>query len=457
MKKLIPVLLAGGIGSRLWPLSREHYPKQFLTLLGNDSLLQATIRRVLQHTDIDQFIVVCNEAHRFEVLQQIEQLNPSCDFTILLEPEGRNTAAAAALVSFYVNPEDQILLIPADHLLNPVYAFLSAVQIGQSLVEQDKLVTFGIAPAYPETGYGYIQAGQKIQEDIFSINQFIEKPSLEKAEQFVNEGCYFWNSGIFLFSAKLYLTELQKYAPDIFSATQQCMQHTQRDGKFLRGDQTAFLKSPNISIDYAVMEHVKNAAVVRLGISWNDIGSWQALYEYETKDARGNVIKGDVIDVDNQRCYVRSSSRLVAAVGLTDTLIVETPDSILVVNQDKTQAVKQVVAQLQAQKRPEATRHIVQYHPWGTTTLLNAENNFRVYRVDVMPGKSLSLHSHEHRNEHWIVLSGEATVLLNQGKKQYQKDQSFYITASTLHSIQNNSKEMLSLVEVQSGEVLETI
>ena len=450
--KLIPVLLAGGIGSRLWPLSREHYPKQLLTLLGDDSLLQATIRRVLQCADLDSFIVICNEEHRFEVLTQIAQLKPDCDFKILLEPVGRNTAAAAALAAFYAPENSHLLFLPADHILKPDTEFVRQIAVANQAASENKLITFGIQPTYAEIGYGYIKSGTEISSDIYHIDKFVEKPKQDVAESFISEGDYFWNSGMFLFPKALFLQELKTHSLAIYTSVQKACQEFFPDGHFVRVEPEQFAQTPSDSLDYAVMEHTKQAVMLKLDIQWSDIGSWQSLYEYEEKDQNGNVMFGDVVSIDNKNCLLRSDSRLLAAVGLEDIIAVSTGDCILISSKKESQRVKDVVKTLQLNKREEGMRHLHQYHPWGSTELLNVAENFRIKRVDIEPKQCMSLHEHQQTTESWLVIIGMVEVQIGNEKSTYYKGEAFFIAQASQHRLCNPTSELLSLVKVQSGD-----
>lgn len=447
---LIPVLLAGGVGSRLWPLSREHYPKQLLTLLGDDSLLQATLRRILA-CDIDSFIVICNEEHRFDVLTQIAQLKPHCKFTILLEPVGRNTAPAAALAACYAPANSQLLFLPADHILKPEVDFVNAVNQAKVLAQENYLVSFGVKPTYAETGYGYIQVGNRIAKNALMIERFVEKPTLDNATQFIKEGHFYWNSGMYCFARDVLIDELTHYAPDILASVQLATNEFKQDGYFVRINAEQFAKTSDKSIDYAVMEHTHRGVMLPLTLQWSDIGSWQSLYEYETKDHQGNVVLGDVINIDNHNCYLRGEGHLLAAVGLENIIAVSTGDGVLIAKQDQSQKVKEVVQALQASNRPEAQRHLTEYHSWGKTTLLNEGDHFQIKQVDIEPGQTIELHYHSHTTESWLVVSGEVQVTLDNNIQHYYANQAFLIQTAVVHRLHNPTQQVVSLVEVRSG------
>lgn len=453
---LVPVLLSGGVGSRLWPVSRELYPKQFLPLTGTDSLLVQTLRRSDTVAGAGAPIVVCNGEHRFLVAEQLRQceINPAA---ILLEPVGRNTApavAAAALQALKSDSDAVLLVLPADHVILRPEEFLAAVAKGLPAAQDGQLVTFGIVPSAPETGFGYIRCGADVADCVKQVKQFVEKPDLATAEGYLESGDYLWNSGMFLLRADSYLNELEAFAPSILTAVREALHKGQNDLDFLRLDPDAFSRCPSDSIDYAVMERTGKAVVVPLSCGWSDVGSWSSLWEVEAKDAIGNAVTGDVLlhDVDNS--YVRAESRLVAAVGVEDLIIVETSDAVLVANKHRVQDVKHIVSTLKAQQRNEATVHKQVYRPWGSYESLVSAGRFQVKRIVVNPGQQLSLQMHHHRAEHWIVVSGTATVTC--GEKEYLlgEDQSTYIPLGNRHRLTNPGVIPLEIIEVQTGSYL---
>jgi len=456
---LFPVILSGGVGSRLWPLSREHYPKQLLNLHGDFTLLQNTALRVGNLPDLGLPIVVCNEAHRFLVLEQLSAIGMKPQ-SIMLEPCGKNTAPATAVAAFNAleqDPQALLLVLPADHLVGKVQAFQQAVLYGLPAAKEGKLVTFGIVPQHPETGYGYICQGSPLaMEQVFQVARFVEKPDHETAQAYVASGEYLWNSGMFLFSAERYLAELAQVAPQIHAACRIAYEQgaLDLDNDFLRLEEQAFSACQANSIDYAVMEKTANAAVVPLDAAWNDIGAWPALWEVADKDQAHNVTLGDVINLDSQHCYLRSQHRLLAAVGLQDLIVVETADAVLVVAKEKAQQVKQVVDQLKAQQRQEADLHRKVFRPWGTYENLDVEARFKVKRIRVNPGASLSLQLHYHRSEHWIVVTGTARITRNQETFVLTENQSTYIPVGVTHRLENPGKLPLEIIEVQSGAYL---
>lgn len=452
-----PVLLSGGSGTRLWPLSREAYPKQFLPLVGDDTMLQATWRRVAALSRRAP-LVVANEDHRFLVAEQLRVIGAPTP-RIVLEPVGRNTApaiAAAALIARLDGGDPLLLVLPSDHVVRNDAAFRAAVIAAAPAADAGALVTFGIVPQAPETGFGYIQAD--MGEGVRKVLRFVEKPDAATAQRYLDDGGYYWNSGMFLFRASRYLEELGKYRPDILVAARAACAHLDRDGQlhdieFLRLDREAFAASPSESIDYAVMENTDAAMVLPVDIGWNDVGSWSALWEVSEQDADGNAHHGDVIAVDTRNSYAYAR-RLVALVGVDDLIVVETDDAILVAAKDKVQQVKDVVARLKAEQRSQAALHREVNRPWGSYDSVDAGNGFQVKRIKVKPGAALSLQSHERRAEHWIVVRGTARVTRNNDVFELFANQSTYIPIGAKHRLENPGDDMLELIEVQSGDYL---
>jgi mannose-1-phosphate guanylyltransferase/mannose-6-phosphate isomerase len=448
-----PVILAGGTGSRLWPLSRELYPKQVISLAGELSLLQTTLQRVSELPDILPPIIVVGEEHRFLTKTQIEELDLFPEYHILLEPFGRNTAPAICGAAFYTRKnsgQDPVLLVlPADHLITKKEAFLDAVDRAVQLAEQGNMATFGIVPDHPETGYGYIARGHGNK-----VDSFVEKPDQATAERYLAEGSYLWNSGMFALSVESLLEELTRYAPEIVQAMDAAVDQGSVDGVFFRFQQQAMAESPSNSIDYALMEKTDRAAVVQADIGWSDIGSWLALWEVSEKDERGNVVNGDVLleDVDNS--LIRSEDTLVAAVGLQDTMVVETADAVLVAPMNRSQDVKKIVNRLKKEKRDEFHIHKTVYRPWGSYTTLEMQGRFQIKRITVNPGAKLSLQMHHHRHEHWVVVSGTARVVNGEESILLHEDASTYIPAGTKHRLENPGVIPLELIEVQIGSYL---
>ncbi|MCL1551764.1 mannose-1-phosphate guanylyltransferase/mannose-6-phosphate isomerase [Xanthomonas nasturtii] len=452
MSDVLPIILSGGSGTRLWPLSRESYPKQFLPLVGDKSMLQATWLRaapVAAHAPI----VVANEEHRFIAAEQLQQLGvkPSA---ILLEPKGRNTApaiAVAALEATRDGADPLLLVLPSDHVIGDEAAFQAAVTVAAEAAAQGKLVTFGIKPTAPETGYGYIKAGAGTGAS--AVERFVEKPDLATAQGYLASGEYYWNSGMFLFRASRYLEELRKFHPAIADACQKAWESGKRDADFTRLDKDAFAASPSDSIDYAVMEKTADAVVVPLDAGWNDVGSWSSLLDVSKQDAQGNAHHGDVIQLDCQNTYAYGS-RLIAMVGLEDVVVVETPDAVLVGHRDRIQEVKDVVSQIKTAGRSEATWHRKVYRPWGAYDSIDMGQRHQVKRITVKPGGVLSLQMHHHRAEHWIVVSGTAEVTRGDEVLLLTENQSTYIPLGVTHRLRNPGKLPLELIEVQSGSYL---
>jgi len=452
---ILPVIMAGGSGTRLWPLSRGNYPKQFLALDGtNQTMLQQTISRLsgIEHAPA---MLICNEEHRFIAAEQVRQLNVEHS-GIFLEPVGRNTAPAIALAAFKAIESQQdplLLVLAADHIIENTVAFQKSVNRAAALAQQGKLVTFGIVGNKPETGYGYIKRGEQYQTG-FIVDKFVEKPSFEVAEQYIKSGNYYWNSGMFIFKASRYLEELKTYRPDIHSACSSAMKVQSDDMDFIRVVKAAFEACPDESIDYAVMEHTKDAVVVPMDAGWNDVGGFAALWEVSHQDANGNAFKGDVKAVATKNTLVFGEDKLVATVGVENLVIVNTKDALLVAHKDESQKVKAIVQQLKNEQRPEVKFHREVYRPWGKYDSVDSGDRFQVKRITVKPGAKLSVQMHHHRAEHWIVVSGTAKVQLD-GKEQYlTENESVYIPITSVHSLENPGKVNLELIEVQSGSYL---
>ena len=452
MTQLQPVLLSGGSGTRLWPLSREAYPKQFLPLAGDDTMVQATWRRVEALADLAP-IVVANEEHRFLVAEQLRQVGAPVP-AILLEPVGRNTApaiAAAALQAMAGGADPLLLVLPSDHVVRDVAGFQRAVREASSAAEAGALVTFGIVPDAPETGFGYIQA--EAGDGLRQVLRFVEKPDAATARSYLDAGGYYWNSGMFLFRASRYLEELARFRPDIVDAVRAAHAAARHDGDFVRLDKDAFSACPSDSIDYAVMEKTADAMVLPVDIGWNDVGSWSALWDVAERDADGNAHHGDVIAVDSRNSYAYAQ-RLVALVGLDDIVVVETDDAVLVARKDKVQEVKQVVARLKQEQRSQAVLHREVHRPWGSYDSVDNGGRHQVKRIKVKPGAALSLQMHHHRAEHWIVVSGTAKVTRGDETLLLSENESTYIPLGVKHRLENPGKVPLELIEVQSGSYL---
>jgi mannose-1-phosphate guanylyltransferase / mannose-6-phosphate isomerase len=452
---ITPVLLSGGVGSRLWPVSREGRPKQFLPLGGVHTMLQETLHR-LQGIEMTVPIVVCNEQHRFLVAEQIRDrgVGPA---TIILEPEGRNTAPAIALAAIEarsVSPDAMLLVLPADHAIVDPEPFRLAVEAALPSARSGRLMTFGVVPKRAEAEYGYIRCGVELEENLFKLEQFVEKPDVEAAERYLREGGYLWNSGMFLFGAEAYLEELERAAPEIHKACVKAMADRQVDLDFLRPEKSAFLACPSDSIDFAVMEHTQRGAVVALNCGWSDICAWSALWEIADRDESGNACEGDVLSMNCENSYFRSEKRLVAATGVKNLVVVETADAVLVADRNAEQGIKQIVATLKERGRSEATLHQRVYRPWGSYESLIVAERFQVKRIIVNPGHTLSLQKHFHRAEHWIVVSGTAEVTCDDKVFILGEDESTYIPLGHQHRLSNPGKIALELIEVQTGAYL---
>lgn len=454
---LHPVVLSGGSGSRLWPLSRQNQPKQFLNLLGDHSLFQETILRASRLPGATAPTTVCSEAHRFmvgEQLQDIEQPNGG----ILLEPVARNTAPAIALAACHVlaaDPEAVVLIMPADHLIQDEEAFRSAVLNAEAFAQEGWLVTFGIRPDGPETGYGYIKSAPPLSESGSRVAAFVEKPNLQTATEYVASCEYAWNSGMFMFRADRYLAELERHAPAIFAASTAAYASATCDLDFIRVDRVAFESSPDDSIDYAVMEKTDRAAVVPVSCGWSDIGSWSSLWSVAEHDERGNYHVGDVVTTDSSDCLVRAADRrMIATIGVEDLVIVDTPDCTLVARKDRVQDVKAIVDQLKHAGRQEHLYHRKVYRPWGNYDSIDMGERFQVKRIVVKPGAALSLQKHHKRAEHWIVVSGVAEVTCDENVFELRENESTYIPLGSVHRLRNRGTEPVELIEVQSGSYL---
>ncbi len=456
---ITPVILAGGSGTRLWPLSRSLYPKQFLQLVDEQTLLQSTLQRLDGLEELRPPILLCNETHRFIVAEQLRQMGVQPQ-AIVLEPAGRNTAPALAVAALMAagQKEDPVLLVlPADHHIKNTAGFRSTVVKGAAYAEQGHLVTFGIEPDAPETGFGYIRKGAAKEDQtppVWAIERFVEKPDLETARQYVESGQYCWNSGMFMFKATVFIKELQAHAPAIVEACRHSLAQGAKDLDFFRLGKSAFTQCPSDSIDYAVMEKTEAGVMVALGSDWNDLGSWEALWQAGDKDPHRNVVHGDVCLQDVKDSFVYASSRLVTAVGLHEHVVVETKDAVFVAPRHQVQQVKNLVDQLKRQDRVETVSHKKVYRPWGAYEDVDVSERFLVKRITVKPKAKLSLQKHFHRAEHWVVVKG--TALVTRGEEQFilKEDQSAYIPLGTVHRLENPGKIPLELVEIQSGSYL---
>ena len=452
---LLPIIMAGGTGSRLWPLSRQLNPKQFLKLCGDNTLLQQTLSR-LYGLEMAPPAIICNEAHRFMVAEQLRQLAVT-DASILLEPTGRNTAPAIALAALNatLKGEDPVLLVlAADHFIADEKAFQQSVQSAEVLARRNKLVTFGIVPTHAETGYGYIQRGSSLPQQGFEVARFVEKPDSGTAQDYLDAGDYYWNSGMFMFKASVYLEALREFRPDILDACIRAFEGGSQDMDFVRVDEAAFAECPEESIDYAVMEKTSDAAVIPLDAGWSDIGSWSALWEIGEKDAEGNVCKGDSLAINTRNSLVHAEHKLVATVGVEDLIVVETKDAVLVAHKDDVQDVKKVVEAIKNDGRHEHMNHREVYRPWGVYDSIDNGERYQVKRITVKPGARLSVQMHHHRAEHWIVVSGTAKVTVGDKEFLVTENQSTYIPVGQVHCLENPGVIPLELIEVQSGSYL---
>ena len=454
---LHPVVLSGGSGTRLWPLSRQNQPKQFLALVGERSLYQETILRANALPGVQPPVTVCSDDHRFMVGEQLQAIGVASG-GIVLEPMARNTAPAIALAALHVlesDPEATMLVMPADHLIEDEAAFQAAVATARALGSDDWLVAFGIKPDYAETGYGYILRGEALGEGGYRIGRFVEKPDLATAEKYLAEGRYAWNSGMFLFSARKYLEELGRHAPAILAAARVAHAAASSDLDFIRVDADAFAASPNDSIDYAVMEKTDRAAVVPVSCGWSDIGSWTSLWAVAEHDADGNRNEGDVISIDTHDSLIKASERrMIATIGVDDLVIIDTPDATLVARKDRVQDVKAVVDALKAAGRNEHLFHRKVYRPWGSYDSIGVGERFQVKRIVVKPGAALSLQKHAHRAEHWVVVSGVAEVTCDDRVFDLHENESTFIPLGSVHRLRNHGTEPVELIEVQSGSYL---
>ncbi len=461
---ILPVILSGGSGTRLWPLSREQYPKQLLPLLGKDSMLQATVLRLDGLADVAEPLLVCNEEHRFAVAEQVRQLGRNG--TVVLEPVGRNTAPAVTLAALLALRQDQdpaMVVMPADHVILDGTRFREAVRQAVRLAETGMIVTFGIAPDCPETGYGYIQRGDALPGEAaaFRLARFVEKPDRATAQRYLDAGDHLWNSGLFVMKASVWCDAIGRCRPDILSACERALADVRTDGDFVRVAKEAFAACPSDSIDYAVMERIAAgvaglpaAAVIPLSAGWSDVGAWDSLWQVLPKDEAGNAWRGDVMLHDTAHTLAFSESRLVACVGVRDLVVVETPDAVLVAHKDRTQDVKKIAERLKQEARGEAQVHRKVHRPWGSYDGVDAGERFQVKRIVVKPGASLSLQMHHHRAEHWVVVRGTAKVTRGDETLLVSENESTFIPLGIKHRLENPGKLMLEMIEVQSGAYL---
>ncbi len=454
---LYPVILSGGAGSRLWPLSREFFPKPLLPLVSDKTLLQETANRLDAIPDLGNTVYVCNEEHRFLLAEQVAQIGKSPS-TIILEPEGRNTAPALTLAALYLvkrDPDAMMVVMPADHVMTEPQQFVEAVKQGRGNAEDGSLVTFGVVPAGPETGYGYIKRAAEIEGSAaYGVSRFVEKPDLQTAEQYVNDGGYYWNSGIFLMRADCWLAEIERFRTDILAACRKAMTEGKQDSDFFRVSRSAFQVCPSDSIDYAVMENTDKAVVVPISAGWSDVGAWTALWDVCPRDDDNNVIQGDVIAEDTHNSFLFAQHRCLATVGIDDVIVVETADAVLVTSKDKAQDVKKIVSRLKEKNREEYKVHRQVYRPWGSYERIDAGARFQVKRLSVKPGAQLSLQLHHHRAEHWVVVKGTALVTCGERVFHLHENESTYIPMGEKHRLENPGNIPLEVIEIQSGGYL---
>lgn len=455
---IIPVILAGGSGSRLWPLSRQHYPKQLLKLFGDKTMLQQTLLRLEGLEDTAAPVVVCNEAHRFMVAEQLLEMGIH-DTAILLEPVARNTAPALALAAIQarqIDPRATLLVLSADHMIRDIAAFQQAVRQAVKGAEQGALVTFGVQPDRPETGYGYIKAkdGSETAAGLYPVERFVEKPDLPTAQSYLEAGCYYWNSGMFVFRVDVFLEELEARSPEVLEAAIAAHSSATKDLDFIRIDKASFAKAPNISIDYALMEKSDKVACVPLNAGWSDVGDWRSFSELSVQDEAGNSFIGDSIDIDSRNTLVFSRDKLVATIGVSDLMIINTPDAVLIADKSRAQDVKSVITHIEQQDRSEHLQHREVYRPWGCFDAIDDGDRYQVNRIRVKPGASLSLQIHHHRAEHWIVVKGVALVQKGDDVMLLSENESTYIPVGVKHRLTNPGKIPLEIIEVQSGSYL---
>jgi len=450
---MIPVILSGGSGTRLWPLSRGQYPKQFLPLVSEHTLLQDTLLRLSGLAGLQAPLAVCNEDHRFMMAEQLWEINAK-PAAIILEPMGKNTAPAITMAALSAAEDDILLVLPADHVITDIDAFHQAIEHAKILAGQGFLVTFGIVPTAPETGYGYIKRDTQPHGAAFKVAAFVEKPNLATAQHYLQSGDYFWNSGMFVFKAACFLSELEKFNPTMLSVCKNALNAAQVDVDFVRVDKAIFSTCPADSIDYAVMEKTDKAVVIPLDAGWNDIGSWSALWDVTQKDASGNALSGDVLTIDTENSFIYTDDKLVTVIGVRDLVVVATKDAIMIANKDKVQDVKYIVEQLKKSNRKEADVHRKVYRPWGHYDLIDEGDRHHAKRIVVKPGAKLSVQKHHHRAEHWVVVKGTALVSRGDETVLITENESTYIPVGMIHCLENPGVIPLEIVEVQSGSYL---
>ncbi len=463
--KIIPIILAGGTGSRLWPLSRKSFPKQFLNLLESDryTMLQKTYKRIEKFEGVSNPIVICNEEHRFIVAHQMKEINIE-PLEIILEPEGRNTTPAITITALKAldifkdtNIEPILLILSSDHQIKDINNFHLAIKSSIASALQDNLIIFGVPPTYPATGYGYIKSEKQLDHDEYTplkVHEFVEKPEERTAQDFVKDKRYAWNSGMFVFKATAILNEIKNFAPDLLKNCEQCLKRSKMDLDFLRLEKNTFLNCDNIPIDISVFEKTKKAFVIPLNCGWDDIGSWESLWEISKKDKDGNSLSGKVLAKDTKDSLIRSENKLVVAIGLENIVVVETKDAVLVANSKCSQSVKNIVSLMNSKGFNEANNHKIVFRPWGSFLSIENGSTWQIKKIDVNPGASLSLQMHFHRSEHWIVVNGTAKVEVGNIEKILGPNESVYIPLGAKHRLSNPTKLPLTLIEIQSGSYL---
>ena len=456
--KVVPVILSGGSGTRLWPLSRQQYPKQFLNLTGNHSMFQETLLRLNGVKDLSDPIIICNTNHRFLVAEQLNQIDFK-NSSILLEPIGRNTApaitaAAMQLINNFDAKDSIMLVLSSDHVINDIGEFQKKINLAKNHAKNGGLVTFGIVPNSPNTGYGYIKYSNELSSEIFEVNKFVEKPDKKTAESYLKDGCYLWNSGMFMFQPELLVKELSIHCIEIVNAVRESLENANHDLDFIRLEAEAFKSSPDISIDYALLEKSNNVVVVKLDAGWSDIGSWSSLYEISKKDKDGNVLKGNVFTEETYDSYIDSRNHIVATIGVSNLVIVDTPDATMIASKDKAHEVQKIVKKLKKLDREEHLNNRKVFRPWGWYDSIESGVNFQVKRLHVNPGAKLSLQMHHKRAEHWVVVDGEANVTNGDKIFTLTKGESTYIPLGVTHSLENKTSQALEIIEVQSGSYL---
>ena len=452
MKNITPVILSGGSGTRLWPLSRKSRPKQFLALASEHTMFQETLLRLDMPTISNHPMIICSDDHRFMVAEQLRELDIDAE-SIILEPIGRNTAPALTIAALTSDPEALLLILPSDHVISNKQAFHEALSVAQPLAEAGKIVTFGIVPTHAETGFGYIEANMS-SNNSHPISRFVEKPNADTAQQYIEAGNFFWNSGMFLFKASTLIEEMREFRPDILNACEQALEQSSHDMDFTRLESTSFDQCPSESIDYAVMEKTDHGVVVPLDAGWSDLGSWTSLWETAEKDADNNVIRGDVLQKNSTNCYIHSEHRLVTTLGMDKAIVVETADAVMVAHPDHVQDVKSLVDQLKENSRSESESHRKIYRPWGKYDSIDVGERYQVKRITVNPGAKLSVQMHHHRAEHWIVVSGTAKVTIDDVERLLSENESTYVPIGSVHSLENPGKVPVEMIEVQSGSYL---